>query len=166
MLFRSTDGPNDQGEMFQRAGKPSDAFKSPFANELAARASNNGAYPPDLSLIIKARANVPDYVYSLLTGYGAAPAGVHVAEGMNYNKYFPGNQIAMPQPLDTDHVTYSDGTKATLEQEAKDVVTFLAWAANPELVERKQIGVRVILFLLLMTGVTYLVKRRIWSDVH
>ena len=161
-----TDGPNDQGEMFQRAGRASDPFKSPFANELAARASNNGAYPPDLSLITKARASGPDYVYSLLTGYGATPAGVHVAEGMNYNKYFPGNQIAMPQPLDADRVTYSDGTKATLEQEAKDVVTFLAWAAEPEMEVRKRLGVKVLIFLVLLSALLFAVKRKVWANVH
>ena len=161
-----TDGPNDKGEMFQRPGRPSDHFRSPFANEQLARLANNGALPPDLSVIAKAREGGPDYIYALLTGYREPPAGFEVAQGMHYNVAFPGHQIAMPKPLSDDQVTYADGTKATVEQMAHDVVTFLMFTANPEMVERKQIGVRVILFLVLMTGLTYAVKRKVWSDVH
>lgn len=160
------DGPNDSGEMFERPGKPSDRFKSPFANEQAARASNNGALPPDLSLIIKARVGGPDYVHGILTGYKEAPAGFVVPEGMHYNEYFAGHNIAMPPPLSEGAVEYADGTKATLDQLAQDVVTFLSWTSEPELEVRKRTGVKVILFLLLLTGLFYVVKRRIWADVH
>jgi ubiquinol-cytochrome c reductase cytochrome c1 subunit len=161
-----TDGPNDAGEMFERPGRASDKFKSPFANDNAARAGNNGALPPDLSLIIKAREDGPNYVYGVLTGYADAPADVKLADGMNYNKYFPGHQIAMPQPLTADRVTYSDGTKATLEQEAHDVVTFLSWASEPEMSARKQLGVKVLIFLVVLSGLLFFVKKKVWKDVH
>jgi ubiquinol-cytochrome c reductase cytochrome c1 subunit len=161
-----TDGPNDQGEMFQRPGRPSDRFVAPFPNEQAARAALNGALPPDLSLIVNAREGGPNYVYGILTGYTDPPEGFKLQEGMNYNKYFPGHQIAMPKPLSEGQIAYADGTANTLEQEAHDVVTFLTWAANPEMVQRKQIGVRAVLFLLLMTGLTYAVKRKVWADAH
>ena len=164
--YQVTDGPNDQGDMYQRPAKPSDPIPGPFANDNAARAANNGALPPDLSLIVKAREGGPDYVYGILTGFAKAPADFKMQDGMNYNRMFPGHQIAMPQPLQDGTVEYTDGTPTNLAQEAHDVVTFLSWAANPELVERKQIGVRVILFLVFMTGITYAVKRKLWSDVH
>ncbi len=160
------DGPNDEGEMFDRPGLPSDRFKSPFPNENAARASNNGAYPPDLSLIVKARPGGVDYLYAILTGYKEAPAGTTVPDGMHYNAYFPGHMIAMPAPLSADGVEYADKTKATVEQQARDISVFLAWAAEPELDERKRMGIKVILFLLLLTGLFYVVKRRIWADVR
>jgi ubiquinol-cytochrome c reductase cytochrome c1 subunit len=160
------DGPNDQGEMFERPGRPSDFFVKPFANEKAARANNNGAYPPDLSLITKARKGGADYVYSILNGYGDPPPGVTVADGMNYNKYFAGHQIAMPQPLQPNQLTFADGTAASLPQEAHDVVTFLSWAAEPELEARKRIGLETILFLIVFTGMLYAVKRKVWAAVH
>ena len=119
-----------------------------------------------LSLIVNAREGGANYVYGILTGYEDAPEGFNLMEGMNYNKYFPGHQIAMPKPLSEGQVTYTDGTPNTLEQEAHDVVTFLAWAANPEMVQRKQIGVRAVLFLVLMTGLTYAVKRKVWAEAH
>jgi ubiquinol-cytochrome c reductase cytochrome c1 subunit len=156
----------DDGQPKERPGLPSDHFKSPFPNEQAARAALNGALPPDLSVIVKARQGGPDYVYGILTGYGEPPPGMKLGEGMNYNKVFPGHQIAMPQPLQPDQVTYADGTKATLDQEARDVVTFLTYMANPEMEQRKRIGVKVMLFLAMLTGVTYAVKRKVWSDVH
>jgi ubiquinol-cytochrome c reductase cytochrome c1 subunit len=159
-------GLDDQGNPKDGPATPASQFKSPFANEKAARAANNGALPPDLSLIVNAREGGPNYVYGVLTGYAQPPAGFKMQDGMNYNKMFPGHQIAMPQPLQDGTVEYTDGTPTALNQEAHDVVTFLSWAANPELVERKQIGVRVILFLVFMTGITYAVKRRVWSDVH
>jgi ubiquinol-cytochrome c reductase cytochrome c1 subunit len=159
-------GTDDQGNPKDGPATPASQFRSPFANEKAARAANNGALPPDLSLIVNAREGGPNYVYGILTGFGQAPAGFKMTDGMNYNKMFPGHQIAMPQPLQDGTVTYADGTNSDLDQEAHDVVTFLSWAANPELVERKQIGVRVILFLVFMTGITYAVKRKLWSDVH
>jgi ubiquinol-cytochrome c reductase cytochrome c1 subunit len=164
--FEVTDGPNDQGEMFQRPARPSDRFKLAFPNEAAARAANNGAAPPDLSLMTKARAGGADYVYALLTGYSDPPAGVQVMEGMNYNKFFPGHQIAMAKPIAADQVSYADGTKATEEQIARDVAAFLTWAAEPEMEARKRLGVKVVLFLLLVTGLLYVAKRKIWSDVH
>lgn len=161
-----SDGPNDQGEMFQRPGRPADKFVAPFPNEKAARAALNGALPPDLSVITKARSGAADYVYSILNGYGEAPPDVKVADGMYYNKFFPGHQIAMPPPLAGKDVTYADGTEATLEQEAYDVATFLTWASEPTMEERHYTGAKVLIFLLAMTGVLYGAKRKIWSDVH
>lgn len=158
-------GPNDAGEMFMRPGIAADRFPSPFPNEQAARVSNNGALPPDLSLITKARVGFENYLYGLLTGYVDAPADFTVMEGMSYNKYFPGHQIAMPAILNEDQVTYSDGTKATVPQLARDVTTFLAWAAEPTLEARKSLGVKVMLFLLVFAGMMYAVKRQLWSDV-
>jgi len=160
-----TDGPNDQGEMFQRKGRPGDRFAKPFANDEAARAANNGALPPDLSLIVKARAGGADYLHGLLTGYKPPPAGTQVPEGMSYNVYFPGNQIAMPAPLSEGAVEYADKTKATVDQMSRDVSSFLAWAAEPELEKRKRTGVKVILFLIVLTGMLYAVKRKIWADI-
>ena len=161
-----TDGPNDNGEMFERNGRPYDKFKAPFANANAARASNNGALPPDLSLIVKAREGFEDYVYGILTGFADAPAGVKLMDGMNYNKYFPGHQIAMPPPLTDDRVTYADGTKATVAQEAHDVVTFLSWAAEPKMEERKRLGFGVMAFMVLLSVLLFLSYRRVWKDAH
>jgi len=159
-------GLDDQGNPKDGPANPGSVFRAPFPNQNAARSANNGAVPPDLSLIINAREGGPNYVYGVLTGYEPAPADFKLADGLYYNKMFPGHQIHMPQPLQDGTVEYSDGTKNNLDQEAHDVVTFLSWAANPEMVERKQMGVRVILFLVFMTGITYAVKRQIWSDVH
>lgn len=159
-------GLDDQGAPKEGPGTPASRFKRPFPNDVAARAGNNGALPPDLSLLSNAFLNGPDYIYGVLTGYSDPPAGFTLMDGMNYNKYFVGHQIAMPKPLSDGQVTYADGTTSSVEQMARDVVTFMTWAANPEMVERKQMGVRVILFLLLMTCVTYAVKRKIWADVH
>ena len=161
-----TDGPNDEGAMFQRPARPSDRFVAPFPNDKAARAAFNGALPPDLSLINKARVGGPDYVFGLLSGYEDAPAGVTLGDGMNWNKYFPGNQIGMPAQLVDDLVTYADGTKATAEQIGVDVVAFLNWTAEPELNERKSMGLKTMIFLLLLTALLYALKRQIWSDVH
>jgi ubiquinol-cytochrome c reductase cytochrome c1 subunit len=164
--YKVQDGPNDQGEMYERTARSSDRFHKPFANDQAARNANGGALPPDLSLITKARAGGADYVHSLLVGYENPPQGVTMPPGMFYNLYFPGHQVAMPPPLTADRVQYADGTAATVEQEAKDVSTFLAWASEPELEARHRLGVQAMLFLLLLTGMLYAVKRRIWSDVH
>ena len=164
--FQVMDGPNDEGQMFERAGRPSDRFRSPFANIQAARAANNGAAPPDLSVIAKARAGGADYLYALLTGYSEPPAGVTLMEGMNYNRYFPGHQIAMAAPLNPDQVQYADGTPATVENMARDVTTFLQWAAEPELEQRRAMGVKVILFLTILAGLAYALKRKIWADAH
>jgi ubiquinol-cytochrome c reductase cytochrome c1 subunit len=160
------DGPNDAGDMFDRPGRPSDRFKSPFPNEQAARASNNGALPPDLSLIAKARAGAgflgydgADYIHSVLTGYEEPPAGVTVPEGMYYNHAFKGHQIAMPPPL-------SDSEDATLDQQAQDVAAFLTWAAEGNLEERHRTGIKAILFLVIFTLLAYATKRKVWADVH
>ena len=160
------DGPNDAGEMFERKGRPSDRFVRPFPNEKAARAANNGAYPPDLSLMTKARPDGTNYLHALLSGYSDPPAGVTIPDGMYYNKYFPGRQIAMPQVISADSVTYTDGTPGTMEQISKDVTHFLSWVAEPELEKRKRMGVQVMLFLLVLTGMLYAVKRKVWADVH
>ena len=164
--YKVQDGPNDQGEMFDRPARPSDHFVKPFANEKAARANNNGAFPPDLTLMAKAREGGANYIYSLINGYGDAPADVKLMQGMNYNKFFPGQQIAMPPPLQPNQLQYADGTQATLAQEAHDVATFLAWAAEPEMEVRKQTGVKTILFLLVLTVLLYAVKRKVWAAVH
>ena len=157
---------NENGQPTTRPGLPSDRFRSPFPNDLAARAANNGALPPDQSVLELARAGGPDYIYGILTGYQAPPAGMHMQPGMQYNKYFPGHQIAMPPPLQDNSVTYTDGTKPTLDQEAHDVTAFLTWAAQPELDRRHAMGVRVFLYLLILTGLVYAVKRQVWADVH
>jgi ubiquinol-cytochrome c reductase cytochrome c1 subunit len=161
------DGPNEEGEMFERPARPSDRWVPPFPNDNAARATNNGALPPDLSLITKARKKGHDYLYALLTGYEEEPpADVEVMEGMYYNAYFPGHQIVMPPPLAEDAVEYADGTPATVDRMARDLVQFLAWAAEPELEERKRMGIKVSLFLIVFTGMLYAVKRKVWADVH
>lgn len=144
---------------------PSDRFPAPYANEQEARASNGGAYPPDLSLMAKARANGPNYLYALLTGYEEPPADVTINEGMHYNTAFAGHQIAMAQPLYDDLVEFSDGTPATVEQMSRDVVTFLAFAAEPHMEDRKRTGIKVVAFLLILSVMLYFVKRKVWSDV-
>src|SRR6266567_4736458 len=160
------DGPNDTGEMFQRPARPSDPIPGPFANDQAARAANNGALPPDLSLITKARDGGPDYIDAILIGFKDAPAGMKMNPNMNYNEYFSGHQIAMPPPLNADQVKYADGTPASVPQMAHDVVAFLSWAAEPTLEQRHRIGFKVILFLIIATGVFYAAKRKVWSRVH
>ncbi|MBI1245162.1 MAG: cytochrome c1 [Alphaproteobacteria bacterium] len=164
--FETTDGPNDDGEMFQRPSRPSDRFRMPFANDNAARAVNGGALPPDLSLIAKNRKGGENYVVALLTGYADPPEGVTVPEGMHYNKVFPGHMIAMNQPIQDDAVTYADGTKATVDQMAHDVATFLAYAASPHLEARNALGVKVMLFLFVLAGLLYAAKRKIWKGLH
>ena len=155
----------DDGSPIERPALPADHFRSPFANEKAARATLNGSYPPDLSLITKARDGGADYLYALLTGYADAPADMKMGDGMYYNKYFTGHQIAMPQPLSDDRVTYTDGTPASVNQMAKDVTIFLAFISEPETEMRKALGVKIVLFFVLMTGITYAVKRKVWADV-
>ncbi|MDX5595373.1 cytochrome c1 [Pseudovibrio sp. SPO723] len=178
------DGPDDAGDMFEREGKPFDRFPSPFANEQAARASNNGAYPPDLSLMAKARAvkrgfpwfvtdiftqyqeNGPDYLYGLLTGYHEAPEGFEVPVGQYYNTGFiSGQTLAMAPPLSDEIVEYTDGTPMTVDQYARDVSAFLMWTAEPKLEERKQLGLGVMMFLILFASLLYFTKRKIWKDV-
>lgn len=161
------DGPDDEGEMYEREARPSDHFVPPYPNDNAAAAANGGALPPDLSLITKARKGGPSYTYAVLTGYeDEPPEGVEINDSAYYNHYFPGNQIAMPQPLYEDGVEYADGTPATVEQMAHDVTTFLAWAANPELEDRKRLGIKVMLFLIVFTALLYAYKRKVWADLH
>jgi ubiquinol-cytochrome c reductase cytochrome c1 subunit len=164
--YSVVDGPDDEGEMFDRPGLPSDRIPSPFANAKAAAAANNGAVPPDLSLMTKARDGGADYLHALLTGYTDPPDGMELLDIQSYNLYFPGNVTAMAPPLFEDAVEYGDGTPATVEQMATDVTTFLAWAAEPEMEERKRMGIKVILFLLVLTGLLYAVKRKVWADLH
>jgi ubiquinol-cytochrome c reductase cytochrome b/c1 subunit len=183
--YKVKDGPNDQGEMFERPGRPADYFPSPFPNEQAARVANGGAYPPDLSLITKARSygrgfpqflidfftqyqeQGPDYLVALLQGYEEKPpAGFTLPEGSYYNKYFPGHAIKMPNPLSDGQVTYSDGSPATVAQYAKDVTTFLMWAAEPHMEARKQLGLQVFLFLILLTGLLFFTKKKVWANAH
>ena len=164
--YEVTDGPNDEGEMFQRAALPSDKFFSPFANEEAAKAANNGAAPPDLSLQVKAHAGGPDYIYALLTGYTDAPADKEVPAGSHYNPYYPGGFIAMPAPLYDDGTSYTDGTNSTVKQQTWDVVNFLQWAAQPEMEARKKLGFKVVIFLIILTAILYAAKRKMWSNVH
>ena len=160
-------GPNDAGEMFMRPGIPADRFPSPFPNDNAARAANNGALPPDLSLMAKARVGGEDYLYAFLTGFEEnPPEGVTLMPGMNYNKYFPGHQVGMPNILMPDGVTYADGTPATVQQQAHDVTTFLTFIAEPHMDARKQMGVKVILFLIVLAGLMYATKRKLWSTLH
>jgi ubiquinol-cytochrome c reductase cytochrome c1 subunit len=167
LYYSVIDGPDDTGEMFERDARPSDYFPSPFPNENAARYANNGAFPPDLSLIIKARANGLDYVYSLLTGYEEEPPeDFELADGMYFNHYFPGHQIAMPLPLYDDLVEYEDGTEASVDQMAEDVTVFLNWMAEPEMDTRKKVGLRVLIFLALFSALFYAVKVHVWSKLH
>jgi len=165
--YEVTDGPDDNGDMYQRPARASDKFVLAFPNEKAARAANNGAYLPDLSLLAKARPSGPDYIHAILTGFDhEVPDDVSLAEGMNYNPYFPGGQIAMAPPLFEDAVEYTDGTPATVEQMAWDVTNFLQWAAEPEMEARKRIGWKVVLFMLVLSALLYATKRKIWSDLH
>ena len=161
----SVDSFNDDGEVVERESRPSDKFVSPYPNEQAARAANGGAYPPDLSLIIKARSDGANYLHALLTGYVDAPAEQKVPDGMYFNKYYPGKLIGMPQPLYEDGVEYADGTKAPPDQMAKDVTAFLAWASEPEMEDRKRLGISVILFLLVLTILSYLAMKQIWAPI-
>ena len=164
--YEVEDGPNDQGEMFKRPGKPSDYFVKPFANAEAAKAANNGTVPPDLSLITKAREDGENYVYSLLTGFGdEQPADFHVPEGSHYNPYFSTGAIAMSPPLSDDIVQFDDGTSATVDQMSYDVVNFLQWAAEPEMEYRKALGFKVLAFLLFATIIFFIAKKRVWSQL-
>lgn len=161
------DGPNDLGEMYDRPGRPSDYVPGPYMNENAARAANNGALPPDMSLLVKARLDGANYIYSLITGYDQEkPADMVLADGTHYNPFIDGHVIKMTAPLHEEGVTYQDGTPATIEQQAHDIVNFLQWASEPEMEERKSMGIHVMLFLGIMTIFFYLVKKRIWSDLH
>ena len=154
------------GDAATRPGLPSDKFYGPYANDVAARAANNNALPPDLSLMTKAREHGNRYVYSLLTGYTNAPAGWKVPAGLHYNPYFKSINIAMPAPLTSEgQVEYTDGTKPTVDQMSKDVTAFLIWTAEPKLVERHKTGFGAVIFLLIMTGLGYLSYRRVWAEI-
>jgi ubiquinol-cytochrome c reductase cytochrome c1 subunit len=160
------DGPDDSGEMFERPALPSDRFVSPYPNEQAARAANGGALPPDLSLIVKARHDGANYVYSLLNGYAEAPDEFPLNQGKYYNPYFEGRQISMPAPINDDlQVTYNDGTLATKEQMIIDVVNFLQFAAEPETEARKKMGVRSMLFLILLFFLLLAAKKAVWKNL-
>ncbi|MFG1360301.1 cytochrome c1 [Xanthobacter pseudotagetidis] len=181
--YQITDGPNDAGDMFQRPGRLSDHWPAPFPNDNAARASNGGALPPDLSVIAKARSyhvgfpgfitdafiqyqeHGVDYIHALLTGYVDPPADAHVQPGLHYNKYFPGHQIAMPKPISDGQVEYTDGAPQTVEQYSEDVSAFLMWLAEPHLDARKRIGFQVMIFLIVFAGLLYFTKKKVWKNV-
>ena len=163
--FEVTDGPNNEGEMFIRPGRLSDKFVSPFLNVQAATAANGGAYPPDMSVLTKARKGGADYIYSLLLGYEEPPSGYELDDGVYYNKYMAGQKIKMSKPLSEGAVEYSDGTQSTEEQMAKDVVTFLTWAAEPHLEARHKMGFKVFLYLIILLTLVYLSKQKVWSRV-
>ncbi|MGE0737209.1 MAG: cytochrome c1 [Alphaproteobacteria bacterium] len=177
MATKEVDGdPDDTGEITKRKPNLADRIMGPnYRNEQAARAANGTALPPDLSLMTKARAGAADYVHALMIGYGDAPKTMKddkgkdvefkVESGLYYNKYFPGHKIAMAKPLNDDGVTYTDGTKATVAQMATDVAAFLTWAAEPEMEDRKRLGIKALLFLLLCAGFFYAIKRKVWADL-
>lgn len=164
--FEVEDGPNAEGEMYMRPARPSDRFAPPYPNKQAARLENKGMYPPDLSLITKARKDGADYLYALLVGYTDPPAGEEPAPGMYYNKYAPGHYTGMKAPLLDNLVEYEDGTEATVEQMAKDVTEFLAWAADPHMNERKSLGIRVVIFLVLLTIMFIALKKEVWAHLR
>jgi cytochrome c1 len=182
--FQVTDGPNDQGQMFQRPGKISDYFPSPFPNEQAARAALGGKLPPDMSTLAKARSyewgfpqfifdaftvyqeDGPDYIHAIINGYTSAPAGFVLPPGTQYNKYFPGGAIGMPQPLHDGQVQYTDGTPQTLDQYGRDVAAFLMWASEPKLDERKRLGFQVMIFLIVFSGLLYFTKKKVWHEAE
>ncbi len=164
--FEITDGPNSDGEMFTRPGKLSDKFVMPYENKQAAKAANGGAYPPDMSVLIKARSGGADYIYSLLQGYEEPPAEITLDDGVYYNKYMYGNKIKMSAPLSEGIVEYSDGTQASVQQMSKDVTTFLMWAAEPHLEARHQMGFKAIVYLIILTVLVYFSMKKIWSRVE
>ena len=164
--FEVTDGPNDDGEMYTRPGKLSDKFVMPYDNVKAAQAANGGAYPPDMSVLVKARGDGVDYIYSLLQGYEDAPVGMSLDDGVYYNKYMYGNKIKMSNQLSDGLVEYGDGTNASVEQMAKDVTTFLMWAAEPHLESRHQMGFKAIVYLVILTILVYFSMKKIWSRIE
>ena len=164
--FEVTDGPNNDGDMFMRPAKLSDKFVKPYENIQQAKASNGGAYPPDMSVLVKARSGGANYVYSVLLGYDDPPSDIIIEDGVYYNTYMTGNKIMMPNPLSEGLVEYNDGTIATEEQMAKDVVTFLSWAAEPHLEARHKIGFKAIIYLIILTILAYLSMRRLWSRIE
>ena len=181
--YQINDGPNDQGQMFQRAGKISDPFPTPFPNDQAARAALGGGLPPDMSVLAKARGyergfpwfifdaftqyqeGGPDYIHAILNGYADPPQGFVLPPGTHYNKYFPGHAIAMPKPINDGQVKYTDGTPETVDQYGRDVGAFLMWAAEPKLNERKRLGFQVMIYLIVLSGLLYFTKKKVWHDV-
>lgn len=181
--FQVTAGPNDQGQMFQRPGTLADRFPPPFPNDQAARAALGGKLPPDMSVLAKARAHEggfpqfiidaltlyqeggPDYIHAILTGYTDPPAGETLPPGGQYNKYFPGGAIGMPKPLSDGQVKYTDGTPETVDQYGRDVAAFLMWAAEPTLNARKRLGFQVLIFLIVLSGLLYFSKKKVWRDI-
>ena len=164
--FEILDGPNELGEMFIRPGEPSDTFVSPYKNKEEAKVSFGGSYPPDLSLLTKAIKNGPDYIYSLLTGYEDPPKEFKLTDGLYYNPYYDGKVIAMPPPLYDNAIEYIDGTNASLDQLSYDIVHFLNWAAEPKLQQRKSLGLKVLLFLIILTLLLYVTMKEIWSRIE
>tara|TARA_B110001452_G_scaffold100706_1_gene83541 strand:+ start:632 stop:1411 length:780 start_codon:yes stop_codon:yes gene_type:complete len=164
--FEVTDGPNEDGEMFTRPGKLSDKFVTPYENVKAAQSANGGAYPPDMSVLVKARGGGANYIYSLLQGYEDPPVGITLDEGVYYNKYMYGNKIKMANQLSDGLVEYADGTEATIEQMSKDVTTFLMWTAEPHLEARHQMGFKAIVYLIILTILVYFSMKRIWSRIE
>jgi cytochrome c1 len=188
--YKVQDGPDDKGQMVERPARLSDPIPGPFKNDAEARVANNGALPPDLSLIPRARGNEnvapfyiqpflmirdvvnsyqeggADYIYAVLTGYTDPPADVALGDGMSYNKAFPGHQIAMPPPLSDGIVSYQDGSPQTVDQYSRDVIAFLSWTADPRLDERKRMGLGVVIYLLITTVLVYFAKKRVWSRMH
>ena len=164
--FEVTDGPDSTGEMFTRPAKLSDKFVMPYANDEEAKSANGGAYPPDMSVLVKARKGGADYVYSLLLGYEDPPSDIKLDDGVYYNKYMYGNKIKMSNQLSDGLIEYSDGTTATVEQMSKDVTTFLMWAAEPHLESRHQMGFKAIIYLIILTILVYFSMKRIWSRIE
>jgi len=164
--FEVIDGPNNDGEMFTRPARLSDNFVGPYANEQAAIAANGGAYPPDMSVLVKARQGGADYIYSVLMGYEDPPEGFNLDDGVYYNKYMSGNKIMMAEPLTDNSVAYMDNTPATKEQMAKDVVTFLAWSAEPHLEARHKMGFRAIIYLIIISILVYFSMKKLWSRIE
>jgi len=164
--FEIVDGPDDEGKMYTRPGKSGDTFISPYANEQEAKAAFGGAYPLDLSLITKARKNGPNYIYSLLTGYEDPPENFNLSDDLYYNPYIEGKVIAMPPPLYDAVIQYIDGTNPSLDQLSYDIVNFLNWVAEPELEKRKSLGLKVLLFLIILTSLLYVTMKEIWSRIE
>ncbi len=164
--FEVRDGPNADGEMFTRPGKLSDKFVMPYENVKAAQAANGGAYPPDMSVLVKARGGGANYIYSLLQGYEDPPIGITLDEGVHYNKYMYGNKIKMANPLSDGLIEYADGTTASVEQMSKDVTTFLMWTAEPHLEARHRMGFKAVVYLIILTILVYFSMKRIWSRIE
>ena len=164
--FEVMDGPDSTGEMFTRPARLSDKFVMPYTNEEEAKSVNGGAYPPDMSVLVKARKDGANYIYSLLLGYEDPPTDIKLDDGVYYNKYMYGNKIKMSAPLSDNLIEYSDGTEATTEQMSKDVVNFLMWAAEPHLEQRHKFGFRVILYLVILSVLVYFSMKKIWSRIE